>query len=460
MMYDDPGQFVLESEDLFNMLNEAEYVKVTDQLKLEILDVERFVKVNESTKPISNPRAFMKDNIPSSDGLLSNEIFGITMEDRAGIYGYIDLHGTFIDPSCYKALIRIDSKFRNIVHGIGTYKIDEKGDLVEDPNGKTGLDFLQKNIKKINFKSSSSVKRDIKITFIKKNIDKMFITKFIVIPPFYRDKNSGASRTVGLGGVNKLYNNLIVSTNALTATQDFMFDASDSMKGRVQEQMLGIYDWFCGNTNSSINTDPGVGLSGKMGILRRANMSKTANFSSRLVISASELKVEKPENLMVDFKNTAVPLAAAIAEFRDFVMFHTKRFFENEFNGVESYPIVDKDGNLKYMIPKEPEIMFSDERIKKEMDRYLHGYNNRFIPVEIEMEDAEPGKNYYMQFKGRTNTPDEAKQNPEAIFHRRLTWCDIFFIACTEATKDKQLLITRFPIFPNKIKFGLSGSVA
>ena len=56
------------------------------------------------------------------------------------------------------------------------------------------------------------------VKYLEKNRDRMFIKKYIVIPPFYRDKNTASSskRVVGLGGVNKLYNNLITRTNALT----------------------------------------------------------------------------------------------------------------------------------------------------------------------------------------------------------------------------------------------------
>lgn len=434
------------------VFSEAQYNKITEHLKLDILDVEKFVSVN-NCQVISNPRAFVRDSIPSDDGLLSNKIFGITKDDRAGIYAYIDLHGWFIDPSCYKTWIRLDKNVRNIVHGIGTYRINDLGEIVEDPSGKTGIEFLRKNINKIKFKESKSIKRDLKIQYLEQNRNRMFIKKYIVIPPFYRDKNTTNSRVVGLGGINKLYNNLIVASNALLATRDFMFDASDAMNGRVQEIILSIYDWFCGNTNVNINTDLGAGLSGKMGILRRAAMTKTANFSSRLVISAPELKVERPEDMMVSFDKSAIPLSATIAEFRDFVMFHVKRFFENEFMGTETYPIVDNKGKVKYMVPEDPNIIFSDERIKHEMERYLHGYNNRFIPVEVPLEGTE--EKYYMQFKGRGTVG--LSTNPESIYQRRLTWCDVFFIACNEAIKDKQVLITRFPIdsFSNQITTGI-----
>ena len=425
-------------------INEVEYDKVTSHLKLDLLDVDYFIKQNDC-KEVSDPRAFARDDIPSDKGLLSNSIFGITQEERAGTFAYIDLHGTFLDPSCYKAWFKIDKNIRSIVHGIGTWRVNDRGEIVEDPKGKTGIKFLIDNINKIKFKSTDSLKRDIRVKYLERNKDKLFITKYLVIPAFYRDKNTGGrrSRVVGLGGINKLYTDLMVSAQALTATQDFMFDATDAMNGRVQEIILNIYDWFCGNTNANINeSDLGTGISGKRGILRRAAMSKTSNFSSRLVLTAAELKVETPKDFKVNFDKSALPLASAITEFRDFVMFHVKRFFDNEFMGTEYYPVINNKGELKQFTPKDPEIQFSDERIKEEMERFLHGYNNRFIPVEIALEETKDI--YYMQFKGRYTEGENT--SPESIYHRPLTWCDVFFIACSEAVKDKHIMITRFPI--------------
>ena len=155
----DITSFLEDANSVLELLNEAQYDKVTQHLKLEILDVEQFIAKNDC-KAVSDPRAFLRDNIPSDNGLLSNKIFGITRDDRAGIFAYIDLHGTFLDPSCYKTWIRLDKNIRNVVHGIGTYRINDLGQIVEDPNGESGIDFLVKNIKRIKFKSSDSIRRD------------------------------------------------------------------------------------------------------------------------------------------------------------------------------------------------------------------------------------------------------------------------------------------------------------
>lgn len=443
-------------------LTEAEYNKVTPHLRLEVLDIEKFVAVNDC-KCVSNPRPYDYENVNSKDGLLSNEIFGYSSEERSGTFAYIDLHGWFIDPSCYKTWVRLDTKVKNIIAGVNTYRIDENGLFVEDPSGNTGIEWLRKNIDKINFKPPQVKSKDISYQFLNMNRDHLFIQKFMVIPPFYRDTNSSRgsnSRVVGLGGVNKLYTTLIVSANALTATQDYNFDSSDAMKFRVQEQMLAIYDFFCGNNNkiveASIGTSMGSGMSGKLGIMRRTTTSKTTNFASRLVISAPELKVEKPEDMEVTFDKTAVPLFALITEFRDFIMYNTRRFFENEFMGVQTYPVIDKSGKARTIIPESPEIVFSDERIKREMDRFLHGYNNRFVPVEIPVEGSDDI--YYMAFKGRGVEPSAENLPEEPKYRRRLTWCDVFYIATVESTKNKQIISTRFPIdfFSNQWTTGIT----
>jgi hypothetical protein len=44
--------------------------------------------------------------------------------------------------------------------------------------------------------------------------------------------------------------------------------------------------------------------------------------------------------------------------------------------------------------------------------------------------------------KGNTVNTD----NTESILNRRMTWCDIFYQAAVEATKNKHVLITRFPV--------------
>ena len=67
------------------------------------MDIPLYIKQNE-LQEITNPTFFSPSGAPTSDGLLSNEIFGFTQKERSGIYAYIDLGEWFIDPSCWKTL--------------------------------------------------------------------------------------------------------------------------------------------------------------------------------------------------------------------------------------------------------------------------------------------------------------------------------------------------------------------
>lgn len=438
------GDAIDEIDDLnysTQSLTEAEYNRLVRHLKFDILDIEKLIKVNE-LKEITTPRLYSNTNMHDEDGLLSDKIFGITQEDRSGTFAYIDLGGWFIDPSCYKCWIRLNRFIKPIVHKESKYRIDEKGDIVEDPNGENGIEFLRKNINKIRFtnKENPSIKRDLKVKYLERNRKKMFISKYPVIPPYYRDTNT-SGRSIGVGGINELYTHLLIYVGAAKQTQEYGFDMSGPMYGRIQESLLNLYDMACGNTSkvNSVKDDNGSGLSGKMGFIHRANMSKTTSYGVRLVMVGSELKANTYQDMMVNFQHSSLPLAATIACFKPFIHFYLKRFFENEFLGRETYQYIDKDGKEVFGTPVDPMITFSDERIKMEMDKYIYGYNTRFSPIPVPIKESE--NPVYMVFKGEYGNSVQ-----DTILKRRLTWCDLLYMAAVAETRDKMVLITRYPV--------------
>ena len=133
----------------------AESKKPIKHLKLEPLDANKFIKVNK-LKIITNPVYFDRTGIPTPDGLLSNEIFGVTSNDRTEIFAYIELAGeSFLHPLAYKTWCRLDSNVKMCVFELDTFRLDkETGKLVPDPNGGTGLKFLKKIIKEVDFKKT------------------------------------------------------------------------------------------------------------------------------------------------------------------------------------------------------------------------------------------------------------------------------------------------------------------
>ena len=409
-----------------------------------LLDVDELVKKND-IKEITNPIFFNSNKQPTSDGLLSNEIFGITKEERANTFAYIDLSRPFLHPLAYKIWSKLDSNIKEIVHGTNTFKINSAGEIVEDPSGENGIEFLKKNIDKIKIKSTDSSKRDRNIEFLKQSKKTMFITKLLVIPAYYRDVNTDNGK-MGVGDINKLYNSILIAVRGLKESYDYGLDLQSANIGRIQELLLNVYNFF-GAGNPNMKTS-GVGMPSKQGIIKRANLRKTTDYSSRLVLSAPDLKVEGLEDMEVDMDYSLLPMASAATNFYPFVLFYMRRFFENEFAGTTTYSYIDdRDMKLKSTEIKDYRIEFSDTRLKKELDRFIHGTANRFIPIKVPTKDKK--MNITMRFKGyNISKEDYAKLEPGTppLLNRDMTWCDIIYMATLEAVKDKMILITRYPM--------------
>ena len=463
--YDDDGKFqyyVETDEDttpVSRPINEEKYTspyQTENHLKVTLIDPDKLVKAND-LKEVTNPVAFVRKGVPAPDGLWSNEIFGITQYQRANTFAYIDLGESFINPLIYKLWCKVDSEVKSCVHGLKTYKIDHHGALVEDENGFNGISFLKANISKYKFRRTDSNKRDMNIDFISSYIGKpeFFITKYIVIPPYYRDINTDQGK-VTIDQINALYRSLLIAIKALKESSEYGLTLSAANRGRIQELLVQIYDWFGSGTTIGSDSISGQ-IPGKFGILRRSVMSKTTDYASRLVLSAPQLKVESVEDIEADLDYCVAPLASILANFYPFIIFHARRILENEFSADSVLPYIDKKtGEVQYLHPKDYQTEFSDERIRKEIERFLTGFSNRFIPIDVPTME---GPVVRMKFKGYNTTPEEYERDPSKhVMDRSFTWCDLFYISAVEAVKDKCVLITRYPIdsyfnqFPARVK--------
>ena len=425
-------------------IHEANSVR-SEHLRMNILDVERLVKVNE-LKPITNPITFTKNNIPTSDGILSNEIFGISMYDRMNTCAYIDLGDWFFNPIVYKVLTTLDKNIAACVYETKYFIIDDNGVLKEDDNGETGIKFLKKNFNRLNIARTASRKRDMNVDFINKckNDPGTFMRKQLVIPAALRDVDTSKKGRVSLGIINELYRNLILAARALRESSDYGLDMSGATRGRIQDLIVKIFDYF-GNGTTINGEETGALVPGKLGVLRRAVMSKTTDYASRSVISAPNLIVEKQSDLESSLDYSAIPLAHVISGFTPYIIFAARRYFENMFSGGKGIQSsIEKQGQpMKY--PKDYQMQFSEARILKEINRFCEGYSNRFVPIEVETTD---GDKVPLIFIGYNTTYEEYTKNAGnmPVLDRYFTWCDLFYICATEVVADKHILINRYPI--------------
>lgn len=408
--------------------------------KIEQLDQEKFVKVNDLV-PVTNPVMFNSINGPTSDGLLSNEIFGITQTERSGIFSYVNLGEEFIQPYYYKIWLKIDRNLRGCVYETQTFKITSDGYLEPDENGETGLAFLRKNIDKLKFKKT---KKDelYKALMDGKNKGLLFTKKLVIIPPYYRDVNTNGDGKVGVGEINKLYISLINTVNALDSSNDYGLSLAGGIRGKIQDIMLEIYNWFTVGESIVGGEHTGSGIFKKFGIQRRSVMAKTTDYSARLVLSSAKINENTIDDYMVDMDYSALPLSACCVIAYPYVIFELRQFFNNEFGGKLTYPATD----TTMITLNNPQVEFSDDRLDKELNEYIHGYSNRIKPIMVPATD---GKQYPLTFKGYSVTKEEytaGKRESATIVERDFTWLDLFYIAAVAATEDKTALITRYPM--------------
>ena len=75
-------------------------------MKINFFNIKEFIDLNK-LQEITSPILFQRGGVPHPDGLLSNEIFGVTTKTRKSTYAYISLHEQFIHPHIYKAIRRM-----------------------------------------------------------------------------------------------------------------------------------------------------------------------------------------------------------------------------------------------------------------------------------------------------------------------------------------------------------------
>lgn len=401
---------------------------------LEIIPIEECIKVN-NLKEVTDPILFIKNTAPTPEGLVSTEIFGISVKDRKETFAYISLHSYFLHPFIYKLLKRLNRNFVSIIHGTKKFTI-EKGVLIEDEeNGKTGLKFLYDNWDKLSFEKNASSLRNERIDVLNthgKNY--IFTSKWIVIPAFYRDVNIRMAEkgVISHHVLNDMYSKLIRFASTLKNSNSFEFTLVMT-EAKIQELLVEIYD-----TEKER-------LHKKHGMIRKNLLGKSIDYGSRLVISAPKFDANSPEELQVDFYHTGVPLAQCCTLFYPFVSNWVKNFFLKELEKTgNKYPIKGKDGKIEFVRLKNVDKYTDIEYIKKQIDNFITNYPSRFDRVELETE--EPRKTpLYMSFTGQhydKNSPET--QSP--IANRPLTWCDILYQAVIDVVEGKHIYVTRYPL--------------
>lgn len=389
---------------------------------LSLLSMIDFVQ-NNNLKEITDP-IYLEHGRPTPEGLFSHEIFGISQYDRQTIWAYIDLGSIFLHPLAAINFKRYGSVYENIIYGLKNYRFSN-GKFIEDEDGETGIDFLYQYYDQIDWRETESISSSERINFLKNNPkEKIFIDKWPVTPPFYRDINDNSN--VGIPEINKMYKKILSQVIALKKKGSFSF-FGNLTKANIQRTIVDIFNHYVLDK-----------FHGKNGIMRKFVMGRNIDYSSWLVMSSPVIEGERYTDMAVDFDHAGYPLAAICSMGKPFILKSLKDFFDNEFLRTGKYPAMDYDGNIVYLDLIDPQSEFSEEFLEDKLTQFIKGYSTRFEPVKLP-KNAQGIKDLYMSISGRFGSS-------EAVISRVATWTDVIYLAAERSVGNKYIMSSRYPI--------------
>ena len=269
-------------------------------MNADILNIDKFVEV-ERLREITTSNMFTKSSSePDPEGLVSYEIFGDpSSSKRKTTFAYIDLGGTFINPLAYEVLVYLKrTMIQDVVDGNGEFFI-RNGEIVKvtqkdlpDPKDDVGAGtvWLKNHFNEIIFKnkSGSEIVAD-RINFIKTcTLDEIFITKWLVLPAFYRDVDVYSSKK---NDINIMYQFIISQASMLKSSKGMFNDdyiVTDAHKN-IQAKINEMYRYFV------------TFIAGTKAFMQSYVLGKGTDYSARMVISTPKINTESPDDMEVDF---------------------------------------------------------------------------------------------------------------------------------------------------------------
>lgn len=399
--------------------------------------------IGNGLKQVTNPIMFERAQIPTVGGLFSEHIFGTTLEERMRAYAYVDLKMKFFHPYVFEVIKKVYRNIAKIAAGESAWHITPEGELIEIPDvdnplydeDNTGLSWIISNFKKVKFTENESTGRKNNLTFLKSlTDDELFITKWLVVPVFYRDVDMSTGRP-SVPEINYEYNNLIKYTNMLTKDAIGFFNNKAMYNVQLTLVKMRVF-------SQSL-------IAKKQGAFHQTVLGKSIDRGCRSVISVPIMnEVNVPEDNSVDMFHSGIPLAQCLVLGYDFVIKWCEDFFRQEFDGVSKKSMYRKNPDTKeydlVAVPIKDQLsLYTTDYIRKKMKNFINTYGGRFEPLMIQLQD---GQEVYMSFTGRGMSRQKDSPLAATITNRPMTWTDLFYMAAVETLSDKHVYITRYPL--------------
>ena len=401
-----------------------------DGLRIDLMDVDKFIKVNKLENSIVTDAHYLSRGYPTPGGVLSHEIFGSSVEDRKEKMGIINLHGKYMTPLAAKKLPAYDRKLNAILTSTTRYRF-ENGDLIPDEEGgRTGPSFLYEIWGKYKPKEKTSITTKEVEKYFQMSRDVLFIEYLPVIPAFFRDVNSQTGGKMSLAKINSVYSKIITLAENLNSFSDVFGLLKPQTEARLQSAIVEVYDML---VIEKIKGSPA-----KFGMLNRFWQSKSVTYTARMVITAPILTTETIDDMPVKFGYANVPLIYVCSTFFPFIIHELKNFMDSEFIRGGKYPSFDpKTGKLEYITIEDT---YDENDITNMVTKFLNSPSTRFDPVPVPgLYGENKDRQMFMAIVGKSMKDATSISRPATV-------TDILYIAAVEVAKDKAALFTRYPL--------------
>jgi DNA-directed RNA polymerase beta' subunit len=392
-------------------------------MRLKLLDVDAFVKINKCVA-VTDTSILDSPGMPSEGGLLSYEIFGMPgTAARMSKYAYIDLKEPFFNPVVFKAILGKHRLLDSIITGGTRVYIDESGELQVDEKEErsdsgTGIGWLIKNYRRINFARNESLTRDVDLDIIEKADERVAtLTKIPVIPAGYRDfirQSSTGGERMAIHELTTMYNSLMNNARLLERFNGDL-EQGNLTRLRVQNTILEIYRYILDI------------LGKKSGFIKSNIMKKAVDYGVLSIITPSDYKTKSPKDIAVPFGYIGMPINQIVTTFKPFFVAGLRQFLLEEIRNIRQ---IESALDIEYDLEDGAENLVQDAvYIESIITKFVDSPENRFDVIV---------------------PPQRSNPKPLKIFinnaWRDMTLMDMFFILAYDITRDKHVSFTRYPV--------------
>ena len=351
------------------------------------------------------------------DGLYSEEIFGVTREDRVRQGAMYNLKAWMMRPNIVFLLKRFSRIMYNCVTGAVMtkkgrrvyyvildgvlYREDDlnrpdlrsdKIDFNAQDNAGVGPVFLYNNWHKLNFNKMINTDLDSGMKFANTELRKIF-TKYklseifqryiYVIPIGYRENPELGGR-VQVDPINEMYSEIINISRTLQEAEStpYLQRSKTDFEIQLQMSLMKFYQTV---------SDRYLGVNGA---LKKKLIARTIDGSARMVILPSTYSSNIIGKSKIDIDTTGIPIHHLVAMFRPFVIKHAMDFVQElQLTGVLKSNVDEtRDISLRYGIDVFTEMIENMEDIAFRVSPFIiHDFDSSKRPLVCEFELFENG---------------------------------------------------------------------